>query len=143
MTWRQGLFIDDGFVDLRGICTKFQVWLDTFQLCGINLKDLQPQSGIYKEKIEKLKCLAAWHGLETHGGGWGKAKLDKLDKSGALQGGTVRVRASRSWARPAPRSEFFYLIGRAANRPNGDMCCDQGLHGTQLELTTRSAEQCT
>ena len=55
--------------------------------------------------------------LGTHGGGWGKAKLDKLDKSGALQGGTVRVRASRSWARPAPRSEFFYWLGRAANRP--------------------------
>ena len=97
----------------------FHVWRigSTSQLRGINLKDLQPQSGIYKEKIEKLKCLAAWHGLETHGGGWGKAKLDKLDKSGALQGGTVRVRASRSWARPAPRSEFFYLIGRAADRP--------------------------
>ena len=29
----------------------------------------------------------------------------------------MRVRASRSWARPAPRSEFFYLIGRAADRP--------------------------
>ena len=55
--------------------------------------------------------------LRTHGGGWGKAKRDKCDKSGALQGGTVRVRASRSWARPAPRSEFFYLLGRAANRP--------------------------
>ena len=58
-----------------------------------------------------------WHGLGTHGGGGGKAKRDKCDKSGALQGGTVRVRASRSWARPAPRSEFFYLLGRAANRP--------------------------
>ena len=55
--------------------------------------------------------------METHGGGGGKAKLDKIDKSGALQGGTVRVRASRSWARPAPRSEFFYLTGRAANSP--------------------------
>ena len=98
----------------------YDVWRigSTSQLRGINLKDLQPQSGIYKEKIEKLKCLAAWHGLETHGGGWGKAKLDKLDKSGALQGGTVRVRASRSWARPAPRSELFYLLGRAANRPS-------------------------
>ena len=84
---------------------------------SINLKDLQPQSGIYKEKIEKLKYLAAWHGLGTHGGGWGKAKRDKCDKSGALQGGTVRVQASRSWARPAPRSEFFYLLGRAEDRP--------------------------
>jgi hypothetical protein len=103
----------------------FHVWRigSTSQLRGINLKDLQPQSGIYKEKIEKLKCLAAWHGLGTHGGGWGKAKLDKLDKSGALQGGTVRVRASRSWARPAPRSEFFYWLGRAANRPSS-----QGVH---------------
>ena len=96
MTCCQWLFVDDGLLDLRGICTKFQVWLDTIGYVGINLKDLQPHSGIYKEKIEKLKCQAAWHGLETHGGGWGKAKHDKNDKCGALQGGTVRVRASHS-----------------------------------------------
>ena len=58
-----------------------------------------------------------WHGLGTHGGGWGKKQQDKRDKSGALHKGTVRVRASHSWARPAPRSEFFYWVGRAANRP--------------------------
>ena len=33
----------------------------------------------------------------------------------------MRVRASRSWACPSPRSEFFYLIGRAANRPLSEL----------------------
>ena len=85
------------------------------------LKAPQPQTRKNETKLSwalfSPAVAPARHGLETHGGGWGKAKLDKLDKSGALQGGTVRVRASRSWARPAPRSEFFYLVGRAANRP--------------------------
>ena len=64
MTCCQGLFVGEGFGDLGGICTKFQVWLDTIGYVGINLKDLQPQSGIYKEKIRKTKmpgCLA-WLG---------------------------------------------------------------------------------
>ena len=77
VTCCQGCLVGKEFRDLLGICTKSQVWLDTIGYVGINLKDLQPQSGIYKEKIEKLKRLAAWHGLGTHGWGWGKAKCDK------------------------------------------------------------------
>ena len=71
----------------------------------------------YSECTKNENYRAIRYGLETHGGGWGETKRDKCDKSGALQGGTMRVRASRSWARPAPRSEFFYLVGRAADRP--------------------------
>ena len=59
-------------------------------------------------------CLA-WLGDPRRG--WGETNRDKSDKSGAPQGGTVRVRSLRSWARPAPRSEFFYWIGRARDRP--------------------------
>ena len=105
----------------------YDVWRigSTSQLCGINLKAPQPQTRKNETKLSwalfSPAVAPARHGLETHGGGWGKAKHDKCDKSGALQGGTVRVRASRSWAHPAPCSEFFYLIGRAANRPRAGM----------------------
>ena len=101
----------------------FHVWRigSTSQLRGINLKAPQPQTRKNETKLSwalfSPAVAPARHGLETHGGGWGEKQQDHQDKSGALQGGTVRVRASRSWARPAPRSEFFYLIGRAANRP--------------------------
>ena len=101
----------------------FHVWRigSTSQLRGINLKAPQPQTRKNETKLSWAlfppAIAPATHGLETHGGGWGKAKRDKCGISGALQGGTVRVQASRSWARPAPRSEFFYLIGRAADRP--------------------------
>ena len=78
----------------------------------------QPQTHHSRKKGRKNENIRpACHGLGTHGGGWGKKQQDQRDKSGALQGETVRVRASRSWARPAPRSELFYLIGRAPNRP--------------------------
>ena len=71
VTCCQGLFVNDGLLDLRGICTKFQVLLDTIGYDGINLKDLQPQSHNYKEKIEKLKCQSnpAWLGDPRRGVG--------------------------------------------------------------------------
>ena len=85
--------------------------------------NFQPQTCQLQRKDSECTSISVftpvWHGLGTHGGGWGKTQHDKNDKCGALQGGTVRVRASRSWARPAPRSEFFYWLGRAANRPMG------------------------
>mgnify|MGYP007101768254 CR=1 FL=1 len=102
----QGLFVNDGLLDLRGICTKFQVWLDTIGYNGINLKDLQPQSGIYKEKIEKLECLAAWHGLGTHGGGGGKLNMIKMINAGPYRGGPCEFghRVPGPVPRPVPDS---------------------------------------
>ena len=123
----------------------FHVWRigSTSQLRGINLKAPQPQTRKNEMKLSWAlfppAVAPATHGLETHGGpGWGKAKRDKCDKSGALQGGTVRVRAPRSRAHPTPRSEFFYLVGRAANRPTRPEMHRRALHSSCFATRPRS-----
>ena len=66
---------------------------------------------------------ACLHGLGIHGGG-GRGKTNRTNRADArpyIRPGAMCVWASQSWARPAPRSKFFYLTGRAANRPSSHM----------------------
>ena len=104
--------------------------MDTIGYNGIYLKDLQPPSGTYKEKIEKLKFYHAWHGLGTHGGGWGKAKCDKCDKSGALQGGD---RASSGIAFLGPSRAPFRILLLAGEGSKQTHCRSYGVAGYGVE----------
>ena len=76
-------------------------------------KNPQPQSAKSVLNSQKLKYQTslAWLGYPRRGVG-GKTTGPTGQKWGPTGG------ASRSWACPAPRSEFFYLVGRAPNRPN-------------------------
>ena len=91
----------------------YDVWRigSTSQLRGINLKAPQPQTRKNETKLSwalfSPAVAPARHGLETHGGGWGKAKRDKCDKSGALQGGD---RASSGIAFLGPSRAPFRIL---------------------------------
>ena len=50
----------------------------------------------------------------------------------------MRVRASPSWARPAPGSKFFYWVGRAANRPAEILPLPDGSVTPSVEFPVRS-----
>ena len=53
--------------------------------------------------------------LGTHGGGWGKAKLDKIDKSGALQGGD-RASSGIAFLGPSRAPFRILLLGREGSK---------------------------